>query len=157
MKKKNEEKDFKKEIEVLTKERDDYLNSWKRDLANYINYKNKEGERTQDLIFLIKENMFERLIPILDNVSLAERSINKDLKEDPSVKGLLMIEKQLEDFVKNEGLEEINDIGIKFNPEIHEILEEVEGDKSQEIIEIIQKGYKLNGRVVRPAKVKIIK
>ena len=155
--KKKEDKDLKKEIEVLTKERDEYLNSWKRDLANYINYKNKEGERVKDLFFMVKEDVFEKIIPVLDNACLAEKSIKEELKKDSSVKGLLMIKKQLEDFIKNEGFEEINEVEINFNPEIHEILEEVEGSESQKVIEIIQKGYKLNGRVVRPAKVKIIK
>ena len=76
-KKKIKNKDLEEEIEVLTKERDEYLNSWKRDLANYINYKNKECERTQEIVISLKETMFEKLIPILDNMCLAEKSIEK--------------------------------------------------------------------------------
>ncbi|HOI59870.1 MAG TPA: nucleotide exchange factor GrpE [Candidatus Pacearchaeota archaeon] len=161
MKKENKEKEVKEleeQLEVAIKEKEEYLNSWKRDLANYINYKNKECERTQDLIISVKEIMFERLISILDNMSLAEKSIDENLKDNISVKGLLLVKKQLEDFFRSEGLEEINETEINFNPEIHEVLEEVEsvGD-SQKVIEIIQKGYKINGKVLRPAKVKIIK
>ena len=161
MKKENKEKEVKEleeQLEVAIKEKEEYLNSWKRDLANYINYKNKECERTQDLIISVKEIMFERLISILDNMSLAEKSIDENLKDNTSVKGLLLVKKQLEDFFRSEGLEEINETEINFNPEIHEVLEEVEsvGD-SQKVIEIIQKGYKINGKVLRPAKVKIIK
>ena len=149
-------KDLEKEIELLTKEKDEYLNSWKRDLANYINYKNKECERTQEIVISLKETMFEKLIPILDNMCLAEKSIEKDLANNANIKGLLMIKKQFEDFLKNEGLEEI--IETDFNPEFHEVMEEVEGSgKSGKIIEIVQKGYKINGKVLRPAKVKIIK
>jgi len=161
MKKENKEKEVKEleeQLEVAIKEKEEYLNSWKRDLANYINYKNKECERTQDVVISVKEIMFERLISILDNMSLAEKSIDENLKDNTSVKGLLLVKKQLEDFFRSEGLEEINETEISFNPEIHEVLEEVEsvGD-SQKVIEIIQKGYKINGRVLRPAKVKIIK
>lgn len=150
--------DLKNQLEALQIEKDEYLNSWKRDLANYINYKNKECERTQEIVISVKEMIFEKLISILDNMSLAEKSIEKDLKSNASIKGLLMIKKQLEDFLKNEGLEEINETSVDFNPEIHEALGEVEASKnSGKVIEIIQKGYKINGRVLRPAKVKIIK
>ena len=147
-----------KELEALKEEKEEYLNSWKRDLANYINYKNRECERTQDLIFSFKENIFEKIIPILDNMCLAERCVEDELKNNSSVKGLLMIKKQLEDFLKLEGIEEINDVNIDFDPEMHEVIKQVkaEGD-SGKIIEVVQKGYKLNNKVLRPAKVKIIK
>lgn len=155
---KKEIKELEKQLKEVTEEKDEYLNSWKRDLANYINYKNKECERTQDIVISVKEIMFSKLIFILDNMSLAEKSIDKKLKDDTSVKGLLMIKKQLEDFLRSEGLEEINEVEVNFNPEIHEVLEEVESSEdSQKVIEIIQKGYKINGKVLRPAKVKIIK
>ena len=88
-------KELKKEIRTLTKENEENLNSWKRDLANYINYKNKECERTQEIMISLKELIFERLIPIIDNMYFAERTIEKELLDNASVKGLLMIKKQL--------------------------------------------------------------
>ena len=149
-------KELKKEIKILTKENEENLNSWKRDLANYINYKNKECERTQEIMISLKELIFEKLIPIIDNMYFAEKTIEKELLDNASVKGLLMIKKQLEEFLKNEGFEEI--LESEFNPEVHEVIEEVEqSGKSGKVIEVIQKGYKINGRVLRPAKVKIIK
>ena len=100
--------------------------------------------------------MFQKIIQILDNMYIAEKSIEKKLIDNPSIKGLLMIRKQMEDFLKSEGVSEIDE--KKFNPEVHEIVEEVEtSQKSGEVIEIIQKGYKINGKVLRPAKVKINK
>lgn len=149
-------KELEKEIETLIQEKDEYLNSWKRDLANYINYKNKECERTQEVVISLKELMFQKIIQILDNMYIAEKSIEKKLIDNPSIKGLLMIRKQMEDLLKSEGVSEIDE--KKFNPEVHEIVEEVEtSQKSGEVIEIIQKGYKINGKVLRPAKVKINK
>lgn len=149
-------KELEKEIETLIQEKDEYLNSWKRDLANYINYKNKECERTQEVVISLKKLMFQKVIQILDNMYIAEKSIEKKLIDNPSIKGLLMIRKQMEDFLKSEGVSEIDE--KKFNPEVHEIVEEVEtSQKSGEVIEIIQKGYKINGKVLRPAKVKINK
>lgn len=147
--------ELEQEIEKLKKEKEECLNSWKRDLANYINYKSKECERTENIIMVLKEDMFFKLIPILDNMSLAEKSIKEELKNDSSVKGLLMIKMQLEDFLKGEGIEEINE--ENFNPEFHEVIEEVEGEDSGRVKEIIQKGYKINNKVLRPAKVRVIK
>jgi molecular chaperone GrpE len=149
-------KELEKEIETLIQEKDEYLNSWKRDLANYINYKNKECERTQEVVISLKKLMFQNVIQILDNMYIAEKSIEKKLIDNPSIKGLLMIRKQMEDLLKSEGVSEIDE--KKFNPEVHEIAEEVEtSQKPGEVIEIIQKGYKINGKVLRPAKVKINK
>jgi molecular chaperone GrpE (heat shock protein) len=101
-------KELEKEIETLIQEKDEYLNSWKRDLANYINYKNKECERTQEVVISLKELMFQKIIQILDNMYIAEKSIEKKLIDNPSIKGLLMIRKQMEDFLKSEGVSEIN-------------------------------------------------
>jgi len=154
---KKEEK-LKEQIEALSKEKDEYLNSWKRECANHINYKNKEMERTQELVVNLKEMMLEGLVPILENMTLANRSIREEDKNNPTIKGLLMIEKQLEDVLKEMGIEEISEKDIDFNPEIHEVLEEVESSQnSGKVTEIIQKGYKINGKVFKPAKVKIIK
>ncbi len=60
--------------------------------------------------------------------------------------------------MKKEGLEEIKSVGEKFNPEIHEAVEMLESEKPEgEILEEIQKGYKLNGKLIRAAKVKVAK
>ena len=146
------------QIEALQKEKEEYLNSWKRECANHINYKNKELERTQEIVINLKEMMLEKLVPILDNMSLASRAIKEEEKDNASIKGLLMIKKQLEDVLKELGIEEINETGIDFNPEIHEVLEEIESsENSGKVTEIIQKGYRVNGKVFKPAKVRIVK
>jgi len=157
-KKEDKVKELEAQIETLTSEKEECLNSWKRECANHINYKNKEIERTQELVVNLKEMMLEGLVPILENMILANRSIREEDKNNPTIKGLLMIEKQLEDVLKEMGIEEISEKDIDFNPEIHEVLEEVESsDNSGKVTEIIQKGYKINGKVFKPAKVKIIK
>ena len=75
------------------------------------------------------------------------------------MKGFLQIKTQLQNFLKNHGLEEIKSLGEKFDPNFHEIIEEVETKNKESgiIIEEIQKGYKIKNRLLRPAKVKISK
>jgi len=98
---------------------------------------------------------------------MAESKLPEDLKKDENIKGILQIKSQILDFLKSQGVEEIKSVGEKFDPNFHEVIEEVspseasakEGEKleSGTIIEEIQKGYKINGRLLRPARVKIIK
>lgn len=144
-------------LKKIEAEKEEYLNSWKRERANFINYKNREDERLQDVLFFAKEAMFERLISVLDNIGLAEKSIKPEMKEDSNIQGFILIKHQLEDALKMEGLEEIECKGI-FDPAMHEVVEQIERQgESGEIIEVLQKGYKFLDRVIRPAKVKIIK
>jgi molecular chaperone GrpE len=99
-----------------------------------------------------------KLLPILDNLNLAEKNLPEKLREDEHTQGLLNIKKQLEDLLKNQGVEEIKTEG-KFDPNFHEAVEMMENKdlESGTVFEEVQKGYKINNRVLRPAKVKVIK
>jgi molecular chaperone GrpE len=148
-----EKEEISKLLEDCEKKKQEYFSGWQREKADFINYKNKEGERIGNLIDLLKEDLFLKIIPVLDNFNLAEQAIEKDKKQDKNIKGLLLIKKQLENILKNEGFEEIN--CSKFDPCLHEAIEETEEDEDG-IIEI-KKGYKYKEKVIRPAKVKINK
>ena len=63
----------------------------------------------------------------------------------------------MQNFLRNEGVEEIKTIGEKFDPNFHEVVEEIKGEKSGFITEEIQKGYMFNNKLLRASKVKIIK
>jgi len=145
-----------KELETQNKE---VFLGWQRAEADFLNYKNREGERLGELSFRIKENIFEGLLPVLDNFNLAERAIPEDKKTDNNIKGLLLIKKQLDYFLSSIGIQEISVVGSLFDPLICEAVEEVETDDCEAgtVVEEIQKGYKLNEKVIRPAKVKISK
>jgi molecular chaperone GrpE len=145
----------KTDIEKLKKEKEEYFLGWQREKADFINYKNKEFERLKGTLCIAKESFFEEMIPILDNFILAEKSIPGKEKNKGNVKGLLLIEKQLKDSLKALGLEEIESINQKFNPNMHEIIEEVEGKEPGIITEEVQKGYSFQGKVIRTSKVKV--
>lgn len=153
----SDKKKLEEKIKAIEQERDEYLNSWKRDRATLINYKDREIERTEQLLLIFQKDLFEKLIPIIDNVCLAEKSLEEELKDNASVKGLLIIKKQLEDLLKMQGIEEIECLNKEFNPQYHEVVEEVDGLDSGKIVEVIEKGYKYKDKILRPAKVKISK
>lgn len=154
--KKEEKKEL--NLEECQKQRDEYLAGWQRAKADLINFKREEAERLQELIRFVQEENLLKLLPILDNLNLAEKSLPEKLREDEHTQGLLNIKKQFEDLLKSQGVEEI-DVKGKFDPNFCEAVEMVE-DKNLEsgtVSEEVQKGYKINNRVLRPAKVKVIK
>ena len=71
----------------------------------------------------------------------------------------MQIKNQILNFLKEQGVEEIKSVGERFDPNFHEVVEEVkvEGKEPGTIVEEIQKGYKIDGRLLRPAKVKVAK
>ncbi len=145
----------KKELEKIIKEKDEYFSGWQREKADFLNYKKQEFERLKETLNIAKESLFKELIPVLDNFNLAQKAIPEEEKEKNSIKGLLLIKKQLEDSLKSLGLEEIETIGKQFDPKIHEAVEEVEGAEPGVIVEEVQKGYSFQDKIIRVAKVKI--
>jgi molecular chaperone GrpE len=150
----------------LEKKCQEYLNNWKRERADFLNYKKEEMERMAILASYAKESMILKILPILDNIVLAEKQLPEKLKKGKEgtpqsiewTKGFLQIQKQITEFLKKEGIEEIETIGKKFDPHTMEIIEEVEKEGDSDIvIEELQKGYIMNDKILRPAKVKITK
>lgn len=146
----------KPEIENQDNKAEEYLNNWKRERADFINYKKDELERTLSLIKHSTEKFVVKLLPILDNLYLAQKHLSDD--------GLSQVIKQFEDFLAKEGIEEIKSVGEKFDPSFHEVVGEAspsealaKESKSGEIVEEIQKGYKIGEKILRPAKVIITK
>ncbi len=147
------------DLEECQKKCEEYLNGWKRAKADLINYKKEESQRMEEFGKYNRQAFIFNLLPMMDSLDLAEKNLSEDLKNDEQVKGLLMIKKQLEDFLKANGVEAIDARGEKFNPEFHEAVqtEEREGEESGIIIEEVQKGYMIDDYLLRPAKVKVVK
>jgi molecular chaperone GrpE len=156
---KKEIEELKKKLEETEKLKNEYLAGWQRARADLINYKKEEMERVGSFIKIAQEGLILEFLPILDNFDIAEKKIPNNLKENENVKGLLQIKQQILDFLKKKGVEEIKSVGEKFNPAYHEVVGEVDTDEFETgtIVEEVQKGYKINGRVLRPAKVRVAK
>ena len=153
--------ELKKKLEECEKQKEEYLAGWQRARADFLNYKKEEMERLAEIMKYGIEEMILKVLPILDNFEMAENKLSN--KDDEDIKGLLQIKNQIMDFLKNQGVEEIKSVGEKFDPNLHEVVAEVAEDgppqaKEPEIIvEEVQRGYKINGRLLRSAKVKINK
>jgi len=145
-----------KECEEIKQE---YLAGWQRAKADFLNYKKQEIERLEKLLQYADESFIMEMLPILDNFEAAKKNLPEQLKKNENVIGLLQIGTQIKSFLKEKGLEEIKCLDEKFNPELHEAVEGVKVSNKEPgiIVEQIKKGYKLNNRVISPAKVRISK
>ncbi len=162
------------ELEQSKQRCEEYLNNWKRERADFLNYKKEEVERIGMLEMYTKEGTILKMLPILDSIYLAEKSrlqsnagsLYPDDKSSGSgqvpnswVEGFMQIQKQIDTFLKKEGIEKIEAIDKPFDPNTMEAVEEVENKEMQPgmVIEEIQRGYMMGGKVLRPARVRITK
>jgi len=154
---KKEIEQLKKKLEETEKLKGEYLKGWQRERADFLNYRMEEEKRFEEFFERKKEKLILEFLPILDNFEIAQKNVENE--KDPKIEGFLQIKKQILEFLKKLGLEEIKTEKEKLNLLEHEVVEEVETDEFETgtIIEEVQKGYKLNGKVIRPAKVKIAK
>jgi molecular chaperone GrpE len=135
-----------KESEEKSKE---YLDKWQRAQADFVNLRKKDEEAKTEFLKYAGAGIISQIIPVLDSFTLAVEHGNKDAEA---------IYNQLIKILKDNGVEESNPIGENFDPNIYEAIGIVETkDKSEDnkILEVLQKGYVLNGKILRPAKVKI--
>lgn len=136
----------------------DYLSGWKRCQADFENYKRRQAEAQKDLIKYSTESIIYQILPVLDNFHSSTDHIPEDQKNNPWVTGIMHIQKQLEDVLKDNGVEEIKvEIGDDFSPHIHEAIINDQEIKTKEgknkISKVVQKGYKIDGKVIRVARV----
>lgn len=155
--KKENKEDLQKKLESAEQKAAEYLAGWQRARADLLNYKKEELERMENILKYAGEEMVLKVLPLLDNFEIAERGISPELREDESVKGILQLKNQIKDLLNQNGVEEIKTEGEKFNPDFHEASETVEGKEPGIIVGELQKGYRMNGRLLRPAKVKVTK
>ncbi len=139
-----------------TEEVNEYQERYQRLLADFENYKKREEASKADFKKFAQSSLIEKLLPVIDNL---DRALEKADEDDAFVEGVIMTRKELMKILENEGLEEIESDGCEFDHNIHQAVLAEENDEVEEnhIIETFQKGYKLNGRVLRPAMVKVSK
>ncbi|MDH7476486.1 MAG: nucleotide exchange factor GrpE [Microgenomates group bacterium] len=133
----------------LKKELEEIKSKYLRVLADYQNFEKRVNEEKRKIFDNAKKEFILKLLPFLDNLEKAE-IFNKD-------KGLTMIKDNFLQILKNEGLEEINILGKEFDPHLAEAVEVVKGEKDNQVVEVVRKGYKLNNEVFRVALVKVSK
>jgi molecular chaperone GrpE len=133
-------------------------NLYMRIQADFENYKKRSQKEREDFSKYANTDLILQILPIIDNFQLATKHLPEDIADNNWVKGVLQIEKQLEQVLAAEGVTAIEAIGSQFDPYLHEAIEEVPSERpGGEIIEEVTKGYRLNDRIIRHSKVKVAK
>lgn len=151
----NETKDKNlEEIEILNEKLNELDDKYKRNLAEFENYKKRTEKEKLKAYERAKVDLIEKLLPVIDSLDAAKK-ISEDEKY---TEGLEMVYKQIETFLAKNNVEEIKTIGEFFDPELHEAISMVESDKEEGmIIEEFRKGYKLGNDIIRHSMVIVSK
>lgn len=152
--------DFEQIIEDLKEEVAYNLAGWQRAQADYQNLKKESAQNRLDSIKLANKSLIENLIPVFDNFALAIKHLPAELQANNWAQGIIFIHKQLQDILLAEGVEIIDPMGGQiFDPNMHEAVDSIEsadGLETNTIVEVLQVGYKLNGSLIRSARVKVV-
>ena len=123
--------------------------------AEFDNFRKRTAKEKLDLTATASENVIKDILPVLDDFERALQNMEKNGNE-ADMQGVTLIFNKLKDTLKKKGLEEIEAMGADFNTDEHEALTMIpapEEDKKGKVLDVIQKGYKLNGKVIRFARV----
>jgi len=161
---------LKDKLELCQKEKQENLAGWQRAQADLINYRRRQEEQMSEWSKMFGEGLIRDLLPVLDTLNASATQMGEEENFNPPTPllkggagglnaGLKAVKDQLIKILSNHGLEEMKSAGEKFNPEFHEAVETVEAENKDEgaVVEEVQKGYLLNGKVIRTAKVKVTK
>ena len=153
--KQDELEELRETIDGLQKEKDELFAKLQRVSADYANFQKRAPRQIADTIAYEKEKTIKTLLPALDNFEHTLQNAHSAEDLDVLVKGIRIIYDQMLDILKSHGVAQIEALGEKFDPVRHEaMMQKTEPEKDDNIVlEEFQKGYKLNGRVIRPSKV----
>ena len=147
-----------KKLEECQKERQEYLDGWQRARAEMVNLKKQHEEEKKLFTSIGKEKMLLDILPILDNFEAAFSSDSWEKVDQNWRIGIEYIHKQFLEVLKNNGIEEFGSENDEVDFEKYEVVEEVYSDLEKgKIVKIVQKGYKIGDKIIRPAKIKIAK
>ncbi len=145
------------ETPVTTEEDEALETKYLRLMADFQNFRKRTEKEKSDVYAYANEAIALKLLTVMDNF---ERALeHKDSPDEAFANGMELIFKQLKDVLTESHVEEIEALGAEFDPNYHNavMMEEKEGCESNTVSEVLQKGYTLNDKVIRPSMVKVAK
>ena len=145
---------LKKQLADAESKASDYKDSWLRTQADFQNYKKRIERDNEMMYFSMKGEIIKKVLPALDDL---ERALQNRRPEDPWADGIELIARKLQNMLESEGVKKIDALAKEFDPNFHEAIshEPADGVKSGHVIGVVQNGYMLGERVVRPALVRV--
>jgi molecular chaperone GrpE len=147
------------ELARVTGERDEYLDHLRRLQAEFDNYRKRVQREGEALRLRAAEAVVESLLPVVDSLGRALEAADRH-EEGQIIAGLRLVAEQLRGTLAGQGLDEIDvQPGVLFDPSFHEavVMQESESGEEGTVLQVLERGYLLHGRLLRPAKVIVVR
>ena len=145
------------ELQALRDDFEKFRDLYLRSQADLDNYRKRAARETEDARRYANLSLLERLLPVLDNFELGLDAARQAGGAENILQGMSMVQKQLQDFLRESGVESIDAVGAEFDPNLHEALGQEPGNDVPEgiVTRQLRRGYKLKDRLLRPAAVMV--
>jgi len=150
-----------KELEEYKKQAEEYLNNWKRERADFVNYKKDEAKRMEEFIKFASEGIIIELIDVIDAIEVARKQLPEFKELEAWKMGFDSSLGKLNKFLEKFGVKKVEIKDGKFDPNFHEIVfseskESMPEGFSTDYMEEVRPGYTMHGKLIRPARVKMV-
>ena len=123
--------------------------------ADFENYKKRIAKEKDDMYYMALESIVTQILPVVDNMSRAVEAFKADDLDAKYVDGIDMVYKQLNTVLDKHGLKEIEALAQEFDPNKHHAVMQEESEPENKVLQVLQKGYYLGSKIIRPALVKV--
>jgi len=152
-------KKLRADLKACKKEKEEFLTGWQKERADFINYKKEEENRKSLFSEAMQERILTRFLSVLDSFNMAMGNKEAWEKVDKGWRlGMEHISSELNKIFEEYGVKPVGEVGETFDPNIHQSIDLVPTEHKEldhKIAEVVQKGYKLGERVLRPARVNV--
>ena len=147
---------LKGQVEKLTGDLQEKKDRLLRLQADFDNFRRRSAKEREEISAVVTQNFCKDMLPLLDNFERAMAAETKDV--EAFQKGVEMIFRQFQEVLKKNGLEQIEAVGQKFDPNFHQAVMRVEDPEREDdtVAQELQKGYMVKGRVIRPSMVQVV-
>lgn len=145
------EDDMAKRVEALTA-------ALQRERADFVNFKKRIERESEGVKHKVSGDVLAKILPVIDDFERALGAVPQDEQSNDWMQGISLIHRKLQNLIDNEGIEVIDPLGEPFDPNFHEAIgadEPTDDIPSDHVTVVLQKGYKLGERVLRPAMVRV--
>jgi molecular chaperone GrpE len=150
-----EAEQFTVDLDALQREREELLDTTRRLQADFENYRKRVLREQTALVERATEGLLEQILSVLDSFELALRNLEGGEVDEKVRKGIELVFAELVGVLERAGLERIDALGTPFDPNEHEAVLQDDGEGEPRVGDVLRTGWKLKGRVLRPAMVKV--
>jgi len=149
-----DEVSLKRALEAEKENAEKYLVNWQRAQADFQNLKKRSEQERLEQVSFANAIFICELLPVLDDLERALESIPDNITDATWADGIKLIHRKLQSVLQSQGLTDIEAEGENFDPYLHEAMLSGDGEEGK-VVEVLQRGYKLHDRVIRPTTVKV--